>query len=107
MLRNKADNPIRIDWNQVTFVDESSESHKVMHTEDRFEERHKYRVPTVVPPTAKVEDYISPLVQKPLFPEGLEAKKFKGHSFSIFMPLEINGVVKNYLFTFKIMDVII
>lgn len=40
-----------------------------------------------------------------MFPEGEEAKVYKGKSFSVFMPLEINGVTKNYTFTFDVVDV--
>lgn len=120
VLRNKTDNPIKIDWDQVSYVDVLGESHKVMHSGVRYIERDKPQAPTVVPPTAKVEDMVFPSDyvyyssgeyggwrEIPLFPEAPAAKIYKGSSFSIFMPLEVNGVVKNYIFTFKIEDVII
>ena len=116
ILKNKTDNPIRIDWDQVSYVDIFGESHRVIHSGVRYIERDKLQAPTVVPPTAKVKDVIIStscilkddhwgLVNTRLFPRGLEAKPYKGKIFSIFMPLEINGAIKNYLFSFKIVDV--
>jgi uncharacterized protein YcfL len=117
VLKNKTENPITIDWNKVSYIDVSMESHRVMHTGVRYIERDKPQAPTIIPPTAKVEDEIIPVdkvfygeyldtwLVRPFFPLGPEALSYKGKSFSIFMPLEINGVVKNHLFTFTIQDV--
>lgn len=118
ILQNKTENPIKIDWNQVSYVDVLGESHKVMHSGVKYTDRANPQPPTVVPPTAKLEDIVFPIDyvyyssgkyggwrEIPLFPEAPKAKLFKGRSFSIFMPLEISGVNKNYLFSFKIEDV--
>lgn len=40
-----------------------------------------------------------------LFPEAPKAALFKGKSFSVFMPLEINGATRNYNFVFRIDDI--
>jgi hypothetical protein len=100
-----------------------------MHSGVKYTEREKPQVQTVVPPTARLEDILIPVdhvyfgyerklkwidnqeekwTSTPLFPS-LEDKKaskdalnYKGRSFSVFIPLEINGAVKNYLFTFSI-----
>ena len=118
VLYNKTSNPIKIDWNQVSFVDVLGNSHKVMHSGIKYIDRINPQAPTVIPPTAKLEDIIFPIDyvdyvsgaygvwrELPLFPEAPKAKLFKGKSFSVFMPLEINEVIKNYLFTFKIDDI--
>ena len=118
VLQNKGNNPIKIDWDQVSYVDVSGKSHKVIHSGVRYIERDRPQVPTIVPPTANVEDIVFPSdyvyysksigwCKTPFFPEGPDAKIYKGRAFSIFMPLEIDGVVKNYLFTFEIEDVVV
>ncbi len=117
-LQNRTENPIKIDWNQVSYVDVQGKSHKVIHSEVKYTDKAKPQPTTVIPPTAKLEDIVLPIDyiyyktgkhggwrEKPLFPEAPEAKIFKGRSFSVFMPLEINGAIKNYLFSFKIEDV--
>lgn len=118
ILHNGTKNPIKIDWNQVSYVDVLGKSHKVTHSGVKYVDRAKPQPPTVLPPTARLEDIVFPIdytyfssgkyggwTEIPLFPEAPKAKIFKGKSFSVFMPLEINGVIKNYLFSFKIEDV--
>jgi len=120
ILQNKTNTPIKIDWNQVSYVDIFSTAHRVIHTGIRYLEKDKPQAQTLIPPTAKIEDVISPSdyinytsgkyggwEKNPLFPESSEAKQnYENKSFSIFMPLEIDGVVKNYTFTFEIVKVI-
>ena len=113
-LTNKTDNPIKIDWNNVAYVDTLRNSHKVVAKGTRYIERDKPQQPATVPPNARLQDRIHPsdLVEylpnlrkwheKPLFPGGAAAETYKDQSFSVFMPLEINGTIKNYNFVFRI-----
>ena len=115
-LTNKTDQPIKIDWNEVSYVDVSGLAHKVTHKGVRIIERNSTQPPTTIPPTAKIDEFIIPTdavsmrlnkwEMKDLLPEGPEAKGLEGKTFSLFMPLEVNGAVKNHLFTFKIIKVI-
>lgn len=121
-LLNKTDGPMKLDWNQISYVDPNSGSHKVMHQGVRYIERDKALPPTVIPPSAKVDDVILPtdLVhhwqygntsgwkENPLFPkpEKKEARALIGKTFSAFMPIEINSTTKNYNFVFQITDIV-
>jgi hypothetical protein len=114
-LQNRTPEPIKIDWNQVSYVDVTGKSHRVVHEGVRLIDKDRPQAPTIVPPTARVEDIILPSDYaqwtgsdwevRPLLPEGPLAKTYEGQSFSIFMILEVNGRAKNYLFTFKIRNV--
>jgi hypothetical protein len=117
-IRNKTDNPIKIDWNQVSYVDVLGKSHKVMHEGVKYISRNEPQSPTIIPPTAQLEDMVFPTDHVyfasgryggwrdiPLFPEAPAAKHFKGQLFSVFIPLDINGTIRNYFFTFKIVGV--
>jgi hypothetical protein len=118
VLQNKTDEPIEIDWNKVAFVDVIGESHKVMHSGVKYIGRNEPLAPTTIPPSAKLEDIVSPSDyvyysegkyggwrELPLFPDGDKALAFKGQTFTVFMPVRVNGTVKNYSFKFKITDV--
>lgn len=118
-LKNKTDEPIKIDWNQVSYVDVFGASHRVIHQGVKYIDKENSLPPTIIPPTAKISDRLFPSNfvthssgayggwrESNLFPEAPEAKKFKNQKFSIFMPLEVNGKVTNYFFSFKIDDVI-
>lgn len=119
-IENKMDEPIKIDWNQVAFIDSQGSSSKTMHSGVRFIEKDSSLPPTIVPPTAKVTDVIVPISNisydggrygsgwsvKPLFPEtGPEAEALQGTPFGVFMPIEVNSKMKNYMFKFQIVTV--
>jgi hypothetical protein len=114
-LLNKTDNPIKVDWNQVSFVDDSGSAHKVIHQGIRLIQRDEPMVATTVPPGAKVSDYMYPSdlvlrlggdwVTPPLLPKGERAAAMRGKKLSVFLPLEINGAAKNYSFESVIKDV--
>jgi hypothetical protein len=112
---NKTDNPIKLDWNQVSFIDINGDSHKVIHEGVKYMDKNNSMPPSVIPPTAKLKDIVFPTDyisysagqyggwrEKALFPDGSAATDYEGKTIGVFIPLEINGTVKNYLFTFRI-----
>jgi hypothetical protein len=114
-LQNKTESPIEINWDQSAFIDFSAQSHRVIHAGIKWNDREKPQAPAIVPPTARISDIIYPAdyaewsgsdwLHKPVVPPAELA--YKGQTFSVFMPLKINGEVKNYLFTIKVADVLI
>lgn len=118
VLHNKTNEPIKVDWNQAAYVDIYGDSHQVIHSGVRIVDRDKPQAPTTVPPSAKIDDILSPSDHiyyekvllpgwryKPLLPDGPLALKSKGKSFSIFLPLKVKSKVENYQFKFIIEDV--
>jgi hypothetical protein len=115
LLQNKMTSPIKIDWNTVSYMDITGLAHSVMHTGVRYIERDRPQVATIIPPEAMIEDAIVPSdhisytpgsgggwSSRPLFPALAETDLYIGKTFSVFMPLELEGSVKNYSFTFRI-----
>ncbi len=117
-IKSKSDNPIKIDWNQMSYVGSESKSHRIIHSQIKFVEKEKPQTPTIIPPQAIIDDAIIPLdnvrysepgrawVEDELFPDAPAGKALKGNTFGVFMPLDINGQIKNYFFTFRIDDVV-
>jgi hypothetical protein len=114
-LHNKTNTPINIDWNNVSYVDIRGMAHGVVHTGVRYIERDRPQVPTIIPPAAMIEDVIVPSdhisyasgsgggwSSRALFPDLQETDQYIGKSFSAFMPLEIDGTIKNYSCVFSI-----
>jgi hypothetical protein len=115
VLQNKMHSPIKLDWNNISYVDVAGLAHGVIHTGVRYIERDRPQVPTVIPPAAMIEDVIIPSdhisytsgsgsgwSSRSLFPAITETDLYIGKTFSVFMPLEFDGGVKNYLFSFRI-----
>jgi hypothetical protein len=112
-LQNKSDAPIEVGWDQSAFVDFSGKSHRVIHVGTKLADRDKAQAPTIVPPTARIEDMVYPAdfaewnggewLQSPTLP--VANPSYKGQMFSVFLVLKVTGETKNYLFTFKVADV--
>ncbi len=114
-LRNKTDEPIEIPWDRVSFVGPDGTASKVVHQGVRYADSEKSHPPSVIPPGAKLEDFVYPadLVSwsgkewrtPALFPDAPRAAIYKGRTFSVFLPMVVNGATKNYNFAFVIEDV--
>ncbi len=113
-LTNKTDVPLKIDWNQLSYVDADGKSHTVFHKGVAYKDREAALPPSVIPPTATLEDMVLPsdysqwndvgggFHTSDLLPQAANASAYVGKTLSVFMPVELNNAVKNYLFSFKI-----
>jgi hypothetical protein len=115
-LKNKTDGPLKIDWNQWSYVDVDGNSHRIFHKGIAYKDRETSLPPSVIPPTATFEDVVFPsdysrwsdvgggFQSLDLLPQAVSASAYVGKTLSLFMPLEVNNTVKNYLFSFKIKE---
>jgi len=126
VLTNKSRYSIKIIWDEAAFVDENGLTHRIMHSGVRYIERDNPQPPTVIPSGATIADLIFPTDyvywasgtyggwrRLPLLPvsgatkEELSSKatKYVGKTYKVLLPLTIEGVTHEYVFTFKIIDV--
>jgi hypothetical protein len=128
-LTNKTNHSIRIIWDKAVYVDEKGNSKRVMHSGVKYTDRNSPQPPTTVARGAAVSDLVFPAENvdwlggpyagwqiKPLFPTSstsgspedllAKAKKYVGKSFHVLLPLEIEQAVKEYIFVFKVNDVV-
>jgi hypothetical protein len=132
-LKNLTNNPIKVIWDEVSFI-QFEEGKRIFHKGVKYIDRSNPQVPTIIPVGTTLSDLICPidnvsydagyyyssLAQKSAewvtsslwfsndynklsIREG--AMKLKGEKYSLLMPMEINGVKKNYTFEFEITDV--
>ena len=113
---NRTDQPIKIDWNQVSYVDHTGRASAVSHAGVKYLDAAGPKAPTVIPPAARHEDLIVPSVSiryserkgwivDPLLPMGESSRDIVGSVISLFMPMEIAGKIENYTFAIKIESV--
>jgi hypothetical protein len=123
VLTNKTDHSIKIVWDEAAYVDENGVSHRVMHEGVKYIDRNNPQPPTVVVRKGTIVDSIFPTDyvyyvsgeyggwrEKPLFPtfgytaEGIrdKAEQYVGKTIQVLLPLQIEGVVNEYIFSFKI-----
>lgn len=137
VLSNKTNHSIKIIWDETSYVDENGLGHRTMHSGVKYTDRNNPQPPTVVVRKGSVNDvvisadkvywregYYGKYLSNPgeweqlsLFLDyrsGLgstelksEADKFKGKTFQVLLPLQIENTVNDYIFAFKINDVVI
>jgi hypothetical protein len=132
-LKNLTQNPIKIIWDEVSFV-QYGEGKRIFHKGVKYTERSNPQVPSIVPVGTSYSDLITP-IDNVSFDEGYYVNAFanqparwvtsdlwfpndfnkpetqshliglKGWKYKLLLPMEINGVKKNYTFEFEITDV--
>ena len=124
-LNNKTEHSIKIKWDEAAYVNEFGNTKKIMHSGVKFIEKNNPQAPSVVIRGSTVSDIILPtdnvyfvsgeyggwkkhnlfLNASRDFPRLKEyAENLKGKTVSVLLPLEISGVVNEYLFNFKCID---
>ena len=132
-IYNKTDKSIKIIWDETSFIP-YGEGKKVMHKGVKYVDRNAAQVPTAIPskttwsdmvvPTDNVyykQGYYSQYVSNPGGWETTDlwltadfnkpeteavVMKLKGLKYRLLMPMEVNGIKKEYTFNFEITDVV-
>ncbi len=124
VLENKTDQPIRIIWDDAIFMDLLGAPHKVMHQGVRYAQRGEPQAPTTVEPGEAREDFIlainlpyqetdaswheDPFLKpyRRMTRAELEPALLNvGRSFVAILPIEFEGEVHEYVFTFRVRSV--
>ncbi len=116
-FENLTSRNIKILWERAGYTDANGQSHRIMHSGIRFQDRNNPLPDQVVPPRSTVQEAIFPiskvfLVQpkrtyeiRPLFELNTDAAAgLKGKTITIFIPLELNGVIVPYNYRIQITD---
>lgn len=134
-LQNKTDNSIRILWDEGAFIDEFGSSHRIIHSGVKYTDRNQTQSPSIIARQAYIEDIVLPSnyvewnnvinqwIEKPLLPdfdihsnysvgkyssfEEFErtAKSKVDKTIQVLLPLQIENVVNDYIFTFEVSSV--
>ena len=110
-LENYTSGPIKLDWNACSFVDPDGQSHRIIHSRVKFLDRELAMALVTIPPGATYSETLVPTDYVHYFPKPLywqvtrllpEANDQIGKGVTVFMPLGIKGVTRNYSFRIKI-----
>lgn len=119
VLKNRTSQPIKVDWNQISSISTNGSTLRIYHAGILYADAYgaKPLTPTIIPPAAHLKDYLGVAnyhsytsyggwsenyVFPILYPH---ATPLLNSQFSLFIPLEINGEIKNYTFTFHITNI--
>jgi len=127
-LTNKSDDVLKINWNEVTYVDATNVSHKTFHQGIRIAGRNEDQPASLVVGGTTIKDAIIPTDNAiatehgwffiPLLPHAhkghskaetqafkAEARTHVGKTLKVLLPLEQGGKSYEYLYTFRAEDV--
>jgi hypothetical protein len=115
-LTNKTRYSLKVLWDEASYLDASGQSHRVMHNGVKYVDRSQTEPPSVVIRGGSLEDVVLPIdyvynnradwIEGPFFPGRLDqAKQLTGKSVQVLLPLEVEGVVNEYIFLFRINEV--
>jgi hypothetical protein len=118
-LENLTSNDIRIVWDRSQYTDAHMQTHRLMYSGIRFQERNNPIPDQIVRPHVSIQEAVFPvnhvifISQKknydiePLFPlDHDEAAQLKGRTISLFIPIEVNRAIIPYEFKIEISDAI-
>jgi hypothetical protein len=122
-LTNKSNHTIKINWDDISFVDYDGKVGRVMHAGVKYTDRNSSQPASTVPKGASIDDillptenvyyvsgqyggwresYLVPCVYKTPEAFNAEAPSLVGKTMTIMMPIMIENVQNDYTFTFNI-----
>ena len=122
-LNNKSGHSLKINWDDISFVDTKGQVGRVMHSGVKYSERNNSQPATTVPKGASISDillptenvyfvsgqyggwrenYLLPCVYQTPEAFNAGASSLVGKTMTIMMPIIIENVQNDYTFTFNI-----
>lgn len=122
-LKNKSGHTLKINWDDISFVDINGQVGRVMHSGVKYTERNNSQPASTIPKGANISDlllptdnvyyisgqyggwrerYLIPCVYKTPESFNAEASSYVGKTMTIMMPIMIENIQNDYTFTFNI-----
>lgn len=113
-LANKGEDPITLDWDQLSMVSPSGSALRLVHTGILRMDLDRPQAKSVIPPGATLQDTLFPSeavrnwmefmkgMEKMAFGSAIDPAKNCNKNFSLFMPLQVGEKKVNYNFQFLI-----
>lgn len=112
-LKNKSDLAIKIIWNEAAYIDYTNKTDKVVHSGIRYIDKNKDQLPTIIPPSAVIQDMVIP-TKNIYYSDALNEWRIgslfvamdkdliENRVVKIQLPVQIKNVNYNYIFHFKV-----
>lgn len=104
ILQNKTSYTMKISWDNAAFIDEDGISRRVIHEGVKLVDRNSPQAPSIIVRNGKIYDSITPS-DNIYYSSGewkyLDLTIGKNVNVSLLLPIEIEGVVNDYIFNFN------
>lgn len=116
VLKNKTEHSIKINWDEVSYIDINGRAGRIMHSGVKYSERNNSQVATIIPKNSYISDCILPTDNVYLSPgkyggwqerDLINFSKDKiGKKMYLYIPLIIGDIKNDYTFEFRIEKII-
>ena len=116
-FENLTAHSVKILWEQAAYTDVNRQTHRLMHSGVRFQDRNNHIPDQIVPSRAAVQEAVIPISKvffaqqkktydiQPLFVrDDNAAAGLKGKKINLFIPVEVNRAIIPYNFKIEIID---
>lgn len=119
-IQNDSGNSVKVLWDDGAFVDQNNIAHRIVHAGIKITDKEKAQVPSVIPDESMIDDTIYaadclrwnskkgdwdylPIVWDRMFANEEDANRYIQNMapVKLLLPIERNGQITEYLFTFK------
>ncbi len=111
-LTNKTKNSIKVMWDEASIVDENNSVSKVVHKGVKYMDANNTQPPTTIPSGASISELVAP-INRIKYSDGWYQQSIiasnrsndinvVGKTIKVLLPIEIAGVVNEYVFCFTI-----
>jgi len=113
-MKNKTKHSIKLMWDEAVLVDEFGGSQMIMHSGIKYTNRSDSQSPSIIVRGATISDLILP-TSNVTFVSGqyggwqtgrLLSKNASGKTIQILLPIKIENTVNEYIFKFKVKEVL-
>lgn len=134
-IKNKTEHSIKILWDDAAFIDQTGSSHRVVHSGIKINQRQQQQAPSIIARQSSIEDNLfstdhvtettltnTGWIEVPFFveyyystnPEKTFAtfedfdrfvKSNVGKTIQALLPLQVEEVINDYIFSFKVVNV--
>ena len=121
-LKNKTNHTLKINWDEVTYVDATGSAKRVIHQGIKYSERDREQPSSIIPRSTRVEDCLIPadnIYLHSYWNKWTEhniisiessskeklislAEQYNGKKVSIMMPIRIEDTQNDYIFEFSL-----
>lgn len=113
ILENKTEHSIKVPWDEAAIIGGNGASMRVIHLGVKYIDKEKPQSPSVIARNSHKFDLLCP-VDNISFSSSLGwmiapliTKADIGQTIQVLLPIEINGTINEYLFRFKVNDVLV
>ena len=108
-LKNLTQSTININWDDIIYIDEKSESQRVVHSGIRYIDVNAPQTPTKIAKNSVLNDVLIPAhrvfyggVENILYRRSVKSLHTEGTLVYLILPVEINGISHEYTITYQI-----